>query len=90
MSEVTEELVDEYALAKTGEMPEGLIYNGTTLLLESETVVRMYYTVETGQNSTGIGLSIVRSFIEKMDGTIGAEYKEGRLLIKVAFPIDDN
>ncbi len=58
--------------------------------VQVEKLFDRFYTVETGQNSTGIGLSIVRSFIEKMDGTIGAEYKEGRLLIKVAFPIDDN
>ena len=54
--------------------------------VQVERLFDRFYTVETGQNSTGIGLSIVRSFVEKMNGTIGAEYKEGRLLIKVAFP----
>ena len=66
-----------------------IIFSNKASGLTSVQVERLFdrfYTVETGQNSTGIGLSIVRSFVEKMNGTIGAEYKEGRLLIKVAFP----
>ena len=54
--------------------------------VQVERLFDRFYTVETGQNSTGIGLSIVRSFVEKMNGTIKAEYIEGRLHIKVAFP----
>ena len=50
MSEVTESDVEGYGSWKSGEMPEGLIYNGATLVLESETLVRMYYTVETGHD----------------------------------------
>ena len=45
-----------------------------------------FYTVETGRNSTGLGLSIARTFVEKMGGEIGAEYKDGKLAIKIAFP----
>ena len=66
-----------------------IIFSNKAANLTSVQVERLFdrfYTVETGQNSTGIGLSIVRSFVEKMDGTIKAEYIEGRLLIKVAFP----
>ena len=45
-----------------------------------------YYTVENGTSvSTGIGLSIVRSFAEKMDCPISAEYDNGKLVITIEF-----
>lgn len=42
-----------------------------------------FYTVEAAHNSTGLGLSIARTFIERMGGSITARYEEGRLLIKI-------
>lgn len=47
-----------------------------------------FYTVETARNSTGLGLSIARALVERMYGTITAEYAEGRLVIRLQFPID--
>lgn len=48
-----------------------------------------FYTVETGQDSTGLGLSIARQLTERMNGTIQAEYREERLYITVSFPCAD-
>ncbi len=45
-----------------------------------------FYTVEAGRNSTGLGLSIARTLMEQMDGTISAEYREGRLVIRLSVP----
>ncbi|MCI9157164.1 MAG: HAMP domain-containing histidine kinase [Lawsonibacter sp.] len=45
-----------------------------------------FYTVETGQGSTGLGLSIARLLTERMGGTIRADYQAGRLYIMVSFP----
>ena len=45
-----------------------------------------FYTVETGQGATGLGLSIARLLTERMGGTIQAEYLEGRLAVIVSFP----
>lgn len=45
-----------------------------------------FYTVETARNSTGLGLSIARALVERMHGTITAEYAEGRLSIRLQFP----
>ncbi len=44
-----------------------------------------FYTVETGSNSTGLGLSIAKILVNRMNGSISAEYKDSRLLFKVSF-----
>lgn len=42
-----------------------------------------FYTVEVAHNSTGLGLSIARTLVERMGGTIAADYENGRLTIKI-------
>ncbi len=42
-----------------------------------------FYTVETGRNSTGLGLSIARKLVEQMGGTISAKQSNSRLIISV-------
>ncbi|MBO6165750.1 MAG: HAMP domain-containing histidine kinase [Eubacterium sp.] len=54
--------------------------------VEAARLFDRFYTVETGRNSTGLGLSIARTFVEQMGGEIGAEYKNGRLAIRISFP----
>ncbi len=45
-----------------------------------------FYTVETGRNATGLGLSIAKLLTERMGGSISADYRDGRLFITVWFP----
>lgn len=45
-----------------------------------------FYTVQTGSSSTGLGLSIAKLLTERMGGSIGAEYREGKLTITLRFP----
>lgn len=45
-----------------------------------------FYTVETARKSTGLGLSIARTLVEQMGGTIGADYAEGRVNVRITLP----
>lgn len=45
-----------------------------------------FYTVENARKSTGLGLSISRILIEQMNGTIAAQYENGRLSICIQLP----
>lgn len=45
-----------------------------------------FYTVETGRNSTGLGLSIAKILTERMGGTIQARYQDEKLFITLSFP----
>ena len=44
-----------------------------------------FYTVETGGNSTGLGLSIAKILVNRMNGSISAEYRDSRLFFQVLF-----
>lgn len=44
-----------------------------------------FYTVENARNSTGLGLSIARTFVERMNGEIRAEYHHDKLYIILKF-----
>lgn len=45
-----------------------------------------FFTVETGRNANGLGLSIAKTLTQQMGGTIQAVLQEGTLSICLAFP----
>lgn len=44
-----------------------------------------FYTVEASRNSTGLGLSIAKVLIERMGGSISAQFQDGKLNIMIKF-----
>lgn len=42
-----------------------------------------FFTVENASNATGLGLSIARSLIARMGGTLTADYEGGRLILMI-------
>lgn len=45
-----------------------------------------FFTVEAARNATGLGLAISRTLVERMGGTIDAQYDAGTLTIRVRLP----
>lgn len=51
--------------------------------VEVEQLFDRFYTVEVGRNSTGLGLSIARTLVERMGGSITADFKNDKLSIRI-------
>lgn len=72
-------------LRETGE----ILFGNTASSLDQVQVGKLFhrfFTVESARNSTGLGLSIAKMLVEEMQGSITAEYKEGKLCIRILFP----
>ena len=63
-----------------------ITFTNTAHNLNAVTVGRLFdrfYTVEASRNSTGLGLSIAKLLIERMGGTISAQYAKNKLNIVI-------
>ena len=56
MQNITADTLSGYVMTKSGTLPDGITYYGSSLLLESETTVRHYFKVAEGTDLTGYDL----------------------------------
>ena len=54
--------------------------------IEVEKLFNRFYTVESARHSTGLGLSIVKSLVEQMNGQISSIFHDNQLTIVLSFP----
>ncbi|MEN6489657.1 MAG: HAMP domain-containing sensor histidine kinase [Smithella sp.] len=72
-------------LSETGE----IIFTNTAPQLDEVQVGKLFdrfYTVESANKSTGLGLSIAKALVEQMNGEITARYNDNKLSILLYFP----
>lgn len=76
----------EILLTEAGEV----VFSNHSSQLDEVGTARLFdrfYTVETAEPSTGLGLSIARTLTERMGGRISASYRDGTLVITLVFPV---
>lgn len=74
----------EISLNDSGE----IIFSNTATGLDEIQVAKLFdrfYTVSDARTSTGLGLSIARTLVERMNGEISASYTNSRLVICIKF-----
>lgn len=54
--------------------------------VQTERLFDRFFTVQSAGGSTGLGLSIARLLTERMGGQIAADYRAGRLCVRVRLP----
>jgi len=65
-----------------------ITFSNTASLLSTVEVGRLFdrfYTVDSAKHQTGLGLSIAKLLVERMNGNIGAEYVSDKLIITIRF-----
>lgn len=75
----------EITLHESGE----ICFANTARALDTISVGRLFdrfFSVEGARHSTGLGLAIAKTLVERMRGEIEAQYIKGKLFIRIRFP----
>lgn len=91
---IFENILNNAAKYSDGDLKVELREDGTVLfsntarklsLVQTERLFDRFFTVETANGSTGLGLSIAKLLTERMGGRISADYENGSLTVGVWF-----
>ena len=92
---IFDNILSNAAKYSDGDLTVKLLIDGTVMFenstkeLDSVQTAHLFdrfFTVNTARGGKGFGLSVVKLLTEKMDGSIIAEYRKGRLSVCVLFP----
>ena len=59
---------------------------GSLRPVDVEKLFDRYYTVNTGRQATGLGLTIAKGLAEQQGGTLQGELRGGHLILTLSFP----
>lgn len=93
LARVFSNLLNNAVKYSDGDLSITLTDNGTVVFentasglsgIQIEQLFDRFFTVETARNSTGLGLSIVKTLVERMGGSIAADFEENTLRIVIS------
>lgn len=91
---IFDNILSNAAKYSDGDLTVKLLQDGTVIFensakeldtVQTAHLFDRFFTLNTARGGTGLGLSIAKLLTEKMNGHITAEYRKGKLSVRVLF-----